>query len=140
MLTVLLLPLLLTLTDFAVVPLCVTPMVLVLPVTVILADVVPVLVLVWVTELLSPVMLMLLVWLAPVPRLCMVVLLSPTITLLMVLLEHVELTELPQVIDCELLSPVAVAVTVVLKPFTVRSKLLLVPTCSMVTVFDPLPM
>ena len=32
------------------------------------------------------------------------------------------------------------AVTVAPRPDTVRSRLLLVPTCSMVTVFDPLPM
>jgi len=103
-------------------------MVLVLPVTVILADAVPVLVLVCVTLLLSPVMLMLLVWLAPVPKLWIVVLLSPTITLLIVLEVHVALEVLPQVMVCELLSPVADAVTVVPEPFTVMVSELLVPT------------
>lgn len=69
----------------------------------------------------------------------MVVLLSPTITLLIVLLVQLALTVLPQVMVWLLLSPVAVAVTVVPDPFTVMVKLLPVPTCSMVTVFEPLP-
>jgi hypothetical protein len=102
-------------------------MVLVLPDTVMLADVVPVLLLVCVTLLLSPVMLMLLVWLAPVPRLWMVVLLSPTITLLIVLDVHEALAVLPQVMLCELLSPVADAVTVVPEPFIVNDSELLEP-------------
>ena len=56
------------------------------------------------------------------------VLLSPTITLLMVLELHVALAVLPQVMVCELLSPVADAVTVVPEPFTVMVSELLVPT------------